>query len=95
MLDVWYMLAFGVVGYVFKKLDYPLAPLVLALVLGDLAESALRQSLIMSQGSVAIFFTRPITAVITAAAIFFFVLPVLTPWWRRWRGVAQPSSSAA
>jgi putative tricarboxylic transport membrane protein len=95
MIDIWYMLIFGVVGYVFKKLDYPLAPLVLALVLGDLAENALRQSLIMSQGSLAIFFTRPISAVITAAAIFFFALPVLTPWWRRWRGVAQPSSHAA
>src|SRR5687768_18122567 len=45
--------SFGVIGYVFKKLDYPLAPLVLALVLGDMAENALRQSLIMSQGSVA------------------------------------------
>ena len=95
MIDIWYMLIFGVVGYVFKKLDYPLAPLVLALVLGDLAENALRQSLIMSQGSLAIFFTRPIAAVITVAAIFFFVLPVLTPWWRRWRGVAQQSSHAA
>jgi putative tricarboxylic transport membrane protein len=95
MIDIWYMLIFGVVGYVFRKLDYPLAPLVLALVLGDLAENALRQSLIMSQGSLAIFFTRPIAAVITAAAIFFFVLPVLTPWWRRGRGVAQPSSHAA
>ena len=53
MIDIWYMLVFGVIGYVFKKLDYPLAPLVLALVLGDLAENALRQSLIMSQGSLA------------------------------------------
>ena len=56
MIDIWYMLIFGVIGYVFKKLDYPLAPLVLALVLGDLAENALRQSLIMSQGSLSIFF---------------------------------------
>src|SRR5678809_1283948 len=86
MLDVWYMLIFGFVGYVFKKLDYPLAPLVLALVLGDLAENALRQSLIMSQGSLAIFVSRPIAGVITAVAIFFFVLPVVTPWWRRLRG---------
>ncbi|MGH7797948.1 MAG: tripartite tricarboxylate transporter permease, partial [Candidatus Binatia bacterium] len=54
MIDIWYMLIFGVIGYVFKKLDYPLAPLVLALVLGDMAENALRQSLIMSQGSIAI-----------------------------------------
>jgi putative tricarboxylic transport membrane protein len=88
MIDIWYMLIFGIVGYVFKKLDYPLAPLVLALVLGDLSEDALRQSLIMSQGSPAIFFVRPIAGAITAVALFFFALPVLTPWWRRWRGAA-------
>jgi putative tricarboxylic transport membrane protein len=91
MIDIWYMLIFGVIGYVFKKLDYPLAPLVLALVLGDLAENALRQSLIMSQGSLTIFVTQPIAGVITAVAIFFFALPVLTPWWRRMRGTAAPA----
>ncbi|HXH83082.1 MAG TPA: tripartite tricarboxylate transporter permease [Candidatus Tectomicrobia bacterium] len=88
MIDIWYMALFGVVGYVFKKLDYPLAPLVLALVLGDMSENALRQSLIMSQGSLAIFFTRPIAAVITLVAIAFFVLPAVAPWWRRARGAA-------
>ena len=85
MLDIWYMLIFGVIGYVFKKLDYPLAPLVLALVLGDLAENALRQSLIMSQGSLLIFFVRPISGAITAVALFFFALPLITPAWRRFR----------
>jgi putative tricarboxylic transport membrane protein len=85
MIDIWYMLIFGVIGYVFKKLDYPLAPLVLALVLGDMAENALRQSLIMSQGSLAIFLTRPISGVITAVAIFFFIMPLLTPWWHKMR----------
>ncbi len=90
MLDIWYMLLFGVVGYVFKKLDYPLAPLVLALVLGDLAENALRQSLIMSQGSLAIFFTRPISGAISAVALFFFALPLITPYWRRLRGRPAP-----
>jgi putative tricarboxylic transport membrane protein len=83
MIDIWYMLIFGVVGYVFKKLDYPLAPLVLALVLGDMAESALRQSLIMSQGSLTVFFTRPISGAITVLAIFFFALPALNPWLRK------------
>jgi len=95
MIDIWYMLIFGVLGYVFKKLDYPLAPLVLALVLGDLSENALRQSLIMSQGSLAIFFTRPIAAAITAVALFFFALPVITPWWRRLRGLPPRGGSAA
>src|SRR3989441_3462209 len=94
MIDIWYMLIFGVVGYVFKKLDYPLAPLVLALVLGDLAENALRQSLIMSQGSLAIFVTRPIAGAITAVAIFFFMLPVITPWWRRRRGAVTTGEPA-
>src|SRR6266540_6596467 len=84
--DIWYMLIFGVAGYLFKKLDYPLAPLVLALVLGDLAENALRQSLIMSQGSVLIFVTRPISGAITAVALFFFALPLITPFWRKLRG---------
>jgi len=88
MIDIWYMLIFGIVGYVFKKLDYPLAPLVLALVLGDISENALRQSLIMSQGSLGIFFSRPIAGVITVAALFFLLVPVVTPWWRRWRGTA-------
>jgi putative tricarboxylic transport membrane protein len=92
-IDIWYMLLFGVIGYVFKKLDYPIAPLVLALVLGDLSENALRQSLIMSQGSLAVFVTRPIAGVITAAAVFFLLMPVLTPWWRRLRG--HPAASGA
>src|SRR6266700_2380432 len=93
MIDIWYMLIFGVVGYVFKKLDYPLAPLVLALVLGDLAENALRQSLIMSQGSLTVFFTRPIACVITVAALFFLFMPILTPWWRRLRGLPAAAVS--
>jgi putative tricarboxylic transport membrane protein len=93
MIDVWYMLIFGVIGYVFKKLDYPLAPLVLALVLGDLAENALRQSLIMSHGSLLIFFDRPISGAITAVALFFFLLPLITPWWRRLRGLPAAAVS--
>src|SRR5262252_5043807 len=93
LIDVWYMLIFGVIGYVFKKLDYPLAPLVLALVLGDLAENALRQSLIMSHGSLLILLERPISGAITAVALFFFALPIITPWWRRFRGVSLPTAS--
>ena len=95
MIDIWYMLVFGIIGYVFKKLDYPAAPLVLALVLGDLSENALRQSLIISQGSLAIFFTRPISGAITGLAIFFFALPIITPWWRRWTGSATSKVQSA
>src|SRR5262245_8070839 len=94
MIDIWYMLIFGVVGYVFKKLDYPLAPLVLALVLGDHAENALRQSLIMSQGSLGIFVMRPIAGVITALALFFFLMPAISALRRRGTGVPAPAGSA-
>jgi putative tricarboxylic transport membrane protein len=85
-LDIWYMLIFGVVGYFFKKLDYPIAPMVLALVLGDAAESALRQSLIMSQGSLLIFFASPISAVLVLLSAGLFLSPVLQPLWRTWWG---------
>jgi putative tricarboxylic transport membrane protein len=85
-LDIWYMLIFGVVGYFFKKLDYPIAPMVLALVLGDAAESSLRQSLIMSQGSPLIFFASPISAVLVLLSAGLFLAPGLQPLWRKWRG---------
>ena len=77
MHDVWLMLIFGVVGYLMRKLDYPMAPAVLAIVLGPLAEPALRQSLIGSHGDVMIFFERPISGAIMVVAIILFVLPLL------------------
>ena len=78
MLDIWYMLLFGVIGYVFKKLDYPHRAARACPGARRHGGNALRQSLIISQGSLAIFFTRPIAGVITALAIFFFALPLFT-----------------
>ena len=63
VFDVFVMLAFGVLCYVVNRLDYPLTPLVISLVLGNLAERNLRQSLVISNGSFGIFFTRPISIV--------------------------------
>ena len=77
MHDVWLMLIFGIVGYLMRKLDYPMAPAVLAIVLGPLAEPALRQSLIGSQGDVMIFFERPISGTIMVIAITLFALPLI------------------
>ena len=74
--DVGLMLIFGVLGYVMRKLDYSPAALTLALVLGPLAERALRQSLIISDSGMAIFFQRPIAAVLTTAAILWVGVPV-------------------
>ncbi|QBK05333.1 tripartite tricarboxylate transporter permease [Hylemonella gracilis] len=78
MLDIWFMLLFGVVGYAFKKLDYPLAPLVLALVLGDKAEDAFRQSMLLSQGDLAIMFSNGLVGGITALALLMLFWPIIS-----------------
>ncbi|MEK9683323.1 MAG: tripartite tricarboxylate transporter permease [Rhodospirillaceae bacterium] len=77
MHDVWLMLLFGVAAYLMRKLDYPLAPAVLAIVLGPLAEASMRQSLIISHGSFEIFFTRPISGSIMVIAIALFLWPLV------------------
>jgi putative tricarboxylic transport membrane protein len=77
LFDVWMMLVFGVLGYVFKKLKYPLAPLVLALVLGDMAESSFRQSMLISKGSVGIFWSNPLVGTIATLALLMLVWPVM------------------
>ncbi len=88
MFDVYLMLGFGVLGYVLRKLKYPLAPLVLALVLGDRAEDAFRQSMLVSQGNLGIFFSKPLVASLTIAAIAVLVLPTFTTMRRRKRMAA-------
>ncbi|MET0218403.1 MAG: tripartite tricarboxylate transporter permease [Burkholderiales bacterium] len=91
MLDVWLMLLFGVVGYVFKKLDYPLAPLVLALVLGDKAEDSFRQSMLFSQGSLSIFWSNWLVGSITTLAIILLFWPLISAVIRRIRsGRVEP-----
>jgi putative tricarboxylic transport membrane protein len=77
MFDVAMMVVFGVVGYVFKKLKYPLAPLVLALVLGDMAETAFRQSMLLSAGSVGIFFSNGLVGSIMGLALFILSWPLI------------------
>jgi putative tricarboxylic transport membrane protein len=78
LLDIWFMLGFGVIGYVFKKLDYPLAPLVLALVLGDKAENAFRQSMLVSQGDVMIMWSNPLVGSITTLAMVLLFWPLIS-----------------
>jgi putative tricarboxylic transport membrane protein len=81
--DVWLMLIFGIFGYLLRKLDYPLAPAVLAIVLGPLAEPALRQSLLISNGSFSIFFLRPYAGPIMVCALILLLLPAIKPIMRR------------
>ncbi len=92
MLDIWFMLLFGVAGYAFKKLSYPLAPLVLALVLGDRAEDAFRQSMLMSQGHVQIFFANWLVGSMTALGIVMLLWPLFSRWRERAR---KPAAAAA
>jgi putative tricarboxylic transport membrane protein len=76
MFDVVLMLVFGVLGYLFKKLKYPLAPLVLALVLGDMAEASFRQAMLLSQGSLAIFWSNPLVGSIVGLAMLMLLWPL-------------------
>src|SRR5215210_3527503 len=76
-LDVMLMMGFGVVGYLFKKLDYPIAPLVLAIVIGDKAEDAFRQSMLMSKGSMGIFFANTLVTTLVLIGIVLLVLPLI------------------
>jgi putative tricarboxylic transport membrane protein len=78
MFDVWMMLVFGVLGYLFKKLKYPLAPLVLALVLGDMAETAFRQSMLISAGSVGIFWSNGLVGTIVTLALVILCWPLIS-----------------
>jgi putative tricarboxylic transport membrane protein len=78
MLDIWFMLIFGVMGYMFKKLDYPLAPLVLALVLGDKAEDSFRQSMLLSQGELGIMYSNYLVGSITTLALILLFWPLIS-----------------
>lgn len=77
MHDVWLIIAFGGAGYILRKADYPLAPLVLAIVLGPLMEKSFRQTLIAEQGNILAFFERPLSGTFMCLALFFFLLPVI------------------
>jgi putative tricarboxylic transport membrane protein len=104
MTDVFVTIVFGLIGYWLRKMKYPLAPLVVAIVLGDSTEKALRQSLIASDGSPLIFFMRrdaagdftqfnALSSILMLIALGLFLLP-LVQWLLRRRRSAAPSSAA-
>jgi len=70
VFDIGVMIVCGILGYAFKKLDFPLAPLILTLILGPMLERSLRESLSMSQGDYTTFFTRPIS-------LFFLIVTAI------------------
>jgi putative tricarboxylic transport membrane protein len=85
MLDIWFMLLFGVIGYVFKKLDYPMAPMVLALVLGDRAEDSFRQAMLISQGDLRVFFSTWLVSIIMTLGLIMLVWPLVSEFLARRR----------
>ncbi len=89
LFDIWIMVAFGVLGYVMKKLDFPQAPLVFAVVLGPLAEVTFRQALTMSQGSMSIFVASSIAGTLMAGAFLVLAGPLLWALLRKMRASAR------
>jgi putative tricarboxylic transport membrane protein len=79
MFDVYVMLAFGVIGFVLRQLNFPMAPLVLGIVLGDLMEKNLRRGLVLSDGDLTPFLTRPISFVMFSlvAATILLNIPLV------------------
>ncbi|MBI3121652.1 MAG: tripartite tricarboxylate transporter permease, partial [candidate division NC10 bacterium] len=97
VVDVWIMLATGVLGYLLRKLDFETAPIVLGLVLAPMLEMSLRQSLALSSGSYAVFVTRPIAATMLGLGLAILLLslrPVFTRGldWRRRLGLESKPS---
>jgi len=76
MFDVWLMVIVGIAAFFLRLLDYPVAPAVLAIVLGPIAEPKLRQSLLFSDGDFMIFLNRPIAGPITVIALILIFLPL-------------------
>jgi TctA family transporter len=69
---------FGILGFFMKTLNYPIAPMILAMVLGDRSEDAFRQSMLLSQGSLTIFFERPLSATISILTLIFLAMPIVS-----------------
>ncbi|MVA12165.1 hypothetical protein GOZ78_19295 [Agrobacterium vitis] len=91
MFDVWMTLGFGLVGYMMKKLNFPVAPIILAMVLGYLVESNYRVALVSSQGDYTVFLTDPISALFLALSLVSIAVPIR----RAWRARRQSVEAAA
>ncbi|HWC01405.1 MAG TPA: tripartite tricarboxylate transporter permease [Methylomirabilota bacterium] len=88
VFDLWVMVVFGVIGLILQRYGFPIAPIVLGLILAPMLETHFRRALIISRGDYGIFWQRPIAAALLAAAILYLLLPLLTWAWRRRRRVA-------
>ena len=84
--DVWLMVIFGIVGYLFERFRFPITPLVLGVILGPLAESAFMTTMISYGNDWTVFFTRPVSGPIMAFALLTLVYPIFRRWRQRAKG---------
>lgn len=93
IFDLWIMFAFGIIGYWFSKIKFPVATVILGVVLGPIAEQEFRRSLVMSSGDFTIFFTRPISAVLLICAVLSLLLPLVKGGVKKMRKNASAKSA--
>jgi len=74
--DIWVMIGFGIVGYILRQMKYPMAPLVLGIILGDLMDKNLRRGLVLTDGDLTPFFTRPICLVLWLITFTSIILSI-------------------
>ncbi|RPI08624.1 MAG: transporter, partial [Zetaproteobacteria bacterium] len=90
IFDIWVMIGFGLLGFVLREMKYPMAPLVLGIILGDILDKNLRRGLVLTDGDLTPFFTRPICLVlwlITLTSILLTIDPVRRVMQHAWRAV--------
>ena len=90
MIDVFVMMLAGTLGYILIKLDFSMSPIVIGIILGPMAETNLRRSLVMSEGDYSVFVTRPICLSFLIIAVVTLFLPIVGPkvwgWWKKRSG---------
>lgn len=98
MTDIFVMVFFGFIGFFMVKFDFPIPPIILGIILGDMVEKNLQRSLVVSEGSFAIFFTRPISCTLLIIAILSLLLPIVSAIRKSRKPVAahvEPEDSSA
>ena len=84
--DVWLCFVFGIIGYILRKLDFPIVPMVIAMVLGPIAEQGFNRAMLISGWSFSIFVDRPISLILLIIGILIAVSPFLTVIWQKVKG---------
>lgn len=89
ILDIFMMMIFGAIAYVLIKCGFPMPPIILGLILGNLAEKNLQRALIISDGSISVFFTRPISLILIVISVVSLLWPVIGPYLKKQKGTEK------